>query len=168
MVARQGVWSTMTNRCASPFERLRRPRRRLVVVVGLVGYPLSVVLLRLFKAAGLSRWLILGIFLAAMALTVAAVCVGYGWARGRIDGRGVRLDERDRALREQAYVRAQRVLELILVAAVVALGLYLTTGHTMRLNANTFLPVLMWVVVYIPALPALMLAWIEPNPPADA
>ena len=163
-------------------EHLARPRRRLLVAVGLIGYPLAVAALAALKHTGLNRWLILSIFLLALLPTVAALLTSYGYARGRIDGRpgcldgrrgrldgrGVRLDERDIALRQQAYAASHRVLAVTLIAAAAILTIYLTSGNNVRLDANNFLPAAMWVVVYIPALPSLMLAWIETDQPADA
>jgi hypothetical protein len=43
-----------------------------------------------------------------------------------------------------------------------------TSGNTLRLDATNFWPAAMWVIVYLPALPSLMLAWIETDQPADA
>jgi hypothetical protein len=100
--------------------------------------------------------------------TLATLAFGYRYARGRIDGRGARLDERDLALRQQAYALSHRVLAAILIAATAITEIYLTSGNTMRLDANTFWPAAIWVIVYLPALPSLMLAWIETDQPADA
>jgi len=72
------------------------------------------------------------------------------------------------ALRQQAYALSHRVLATILIAATAITEIYLTSGYTLRLDANTFWPAVMWVIVYIPALPSLMLAWIETDQPADA
>jgi Ca2+/Na+ antiporter len=158
----------LVNTIVARIEQLPRPRRRLVVLTGLLGYPLSVLVLVALKRADLNRWLILSIFLTLIALTVVAVLVGYGYGRGRIDGHHAHVDERDRALRQQAYALSHQVLAAILIAVVAAVEVYLTAGNTIELDANTFLPAAMWVIVYIPALPSLMLAWIEPNAVADA
>ena len=119
------------------------------------------------KHTSLSRGLILAVFLVFVLATAALVGVGYVYARGRIEGRCARLDERDLALRQQAYALSHRILAIVLIAATAAIAIYVTSGNTLRLDANSFLPALMWVVVYIPALPALMLAWIETDQPAD-
>jgi hypothetical protein len=158
----------MKVRCEAWFEGLHRLSRRRIVAVGLLGYPVTVGVLALLKRTDLPRWWILAIFIALMMVTVAALVVAYGCARGRIDGHRVYLDERDMALREQAFVLGHRVLAFILVATVASIELYLTNGNTMRLDANAVLPVLMWIAIYIPALPSLMLTWIEPNAPVDA
>jgi hypothetical protein len=150
-------------------EYLPRSRRRLLVAVCLAGYPIAVAVLAGLKHTGLNPWLILALFLVVLLPTVATLAVGYRYARGRIDGRNARLDERDLALRQQAYALSHRVLAAILIAATAVTEVYLTTGnHTIRLDANTFLPAMLWVIVYIPALPSLMLAWIETDQPADA
>jgi hypothetical protein len=149
-------------------EYLPRSRRRLLVAVALAGYPVAVAVLAGLKHTSLDPWLILALFLLVLLPAVTAVGVGYRYARGRIDGRGARLDERDLALRQQAYALSHRVLAVILIAATAAIVIYLTSGNTLQLDANNVLPVTMWVVVYIPALPSLMLAWIETDQPADA
>jgi hypothetical protein len=158
------VSTTTTSR----IEYLPRSRRRLLVAVALAGYPVAVAVLVALKHTALNRWLILALFLLVLLPTVATLLVGYRYARGRIDGHRARLDERDLALRQQAYALSHRVLAAILVVVTAATEIYLTSGNTLRFDANTFWPVAMWVILYIPALPSLMLAWIETDQPADA
>ena len=157
--------STMTT---SRIEYLPRSRRRALVAVALVGYPVAVAALAALKHTSLNRWLILALFLLLVLPTLATLTVSYRYARGRIDGRRARLDERDLALRQQAYALSHRVLAALLLAATAATEIYLTSGNTLQLDANTFWPAAMWVILYIPALPTLMLAWIETDQPADA
>lgn len=152
----------------SKVEYLPRSRRRLLVAVALAGYPVAVAALAGLKHTSLNRWLILALFLLVLLPAVATLLVGYRYARGRIDGRRARLDERDLALRQQAYALSHRVLAVILVAVTAAAEIYLTSGNILRFDAGTFVPVVMWVILYIPALPSLMLAWIETDQPADA
>ena len=158
----------MTTVTTSKIEYLPRSRRRTLVAIALAGYPLAVAALAALKHTGLNRWLILAVYLLLLLPTLAAVAVSYRYARGRIDGRRARLDERDLSLRQQAYALSHRVLAIILIAATAITEIYLTSGNTLRLDANTFWPAAMWVIVYIPALPSLMLAWIETDQPADA
>ena len=156
--------TTMTSR----IEYLPRSRRRTLVAVALAGYPVAVAALVGLKHTSLNPWLILTVYLLLLLPTLATVVVGYRYARGRIDGRRARLDERDLALRQQAYALSHRVLAAILIAATAITEIYLTSGNTLRLDANTFWPAATWVIVYLPALPSLMLAWIETAQPADA
>ena len=158
----------MSTTTTSRIEYLPRSRRRTLVAIALAGYPVAVAVLVTLKHTSLNRWLILALFLLLLLPTLATLLVGYRYARGRIDGRRARLDERDLALRQQAYALSHRVLAAILIAATAITEIYLTSGNTLRLDANTFVPVLMWVIVYLPALPSLMLAWIETDQPADA
>jgi len=158
----------MNTTITSKVDYLPRSRRRLLVAVALAGYPLAVAVLAGLKHTGLNRWLILALFLVVLLPTVATLAVGYRYARGRIDGRAARLDERDLALRQQAYALSHRVLAAILILATAITEVYLTSGNTLQLDANTFLPAMLWVIVYIQALPSLMLAWIETDQPADA
>ena len=158
----------MSTTTTGKIEYLPRSRRRAFVAVALAGYPVAVAALVALKHTSLNRWLILALFLLLVLPTLAAVFVSIRYARGRIDGRCARLDERDLALRQQAYALSHRVLATILIAATAITEIYLTSGYTLRLDANTFWPAVMWVIVYIPALPSLMLAWIETDQPADA
>jgi hypothetical protein len=158
----------MTTTATGKIEYLPRSRRRQLVAIALVGYPVAVAALVGLKHTSLNRWLILAAFLLLLLPTLATLGVGYRYARGRIDGRRARLDERDLALRQQAYALSHKVLAAILVAVTAVTEIYLTNGNTLRFDANSFWPVTMWVILYIPALPSLMLAWIETDQPADA
>jgi hypothetical protein len=154
---------------ARGIEYLPRSRRRLLVAAGLACYPLAVAALAALKHTGLDRWLILAVFVLFLLPALAALQAGYRYARGRIDGRGVRLDERDLLLRQQAYAASHRVLAATLITATAATEVYLTTGGgTLRFDTGSFLPAMMWVILYVPALPSLMLAWLEADQPADA
>ncbi|HEY2078463.1 MAG TPA: hypothetical protein VGH53_19205 [Streptosporangiaceae bacterium] len=152
----------------SKVEYLPRSRRRLLVTFALTGYPVAVAVLAGLKHTSLNRWLIVAIFLALLLPTLASLCVGYWYARGRIDGRRARLDERDLVLRQQSYALSHRVLAAVLIVAAAITEVYLTSGNTLRLDANTVVPAMLWVIVYIPALPSLMLGWIETDQPAEA
>ena len=158
----------MNTATASKIEYLPRSRRRTLVAIALVGYPVAVAVLAALKHTSLNRWLILALYLLLLLPTLATLAVSIRYARGRIDGRCARLDERDLALRQQAYALSHRVLAAILVTATAATEIYLTSGNTLQLDASTFWPATMWVIMYIPALPSLMLAWIETDQPADA
>jgi hypothetical protein len=149
-------------------EVLPQPRRRLIVLAALAGNPLAFILLIALKDLDVNRWLILACFIALNMITVASLLISYRYACGRIDGRRAHFDEREIELRQQAYALAHRVLATTLVLAVAAVEIPLTNGNTLTLDANTFLPIMIWVIVYIPALPSLMLAWIEPNAVDDA
>ena len=158
----------MSTTTTSRIECLPRSRRRTLVAVALAGYPVAVAVLAALKHTSLNPWLILAAYLLALLPTLVALAVGYRYARGRIDGRRARLDERDLSLRQQAYALSHRVLAAILIAATAVTEVYLTSGNTLQFDANSFWPAAMWVIVYIPALPSLMLAWIETDQPADA
>ena len=119
------------------------------------------------KHTALNKWGILAVFGLLLLSTVSAILMAYGYARGRIDGRKALLDERDLEMREHAYAVAHRFLAAVLIGATAAVEVCLTNGNTLHLNANDTLPVMMWVVVYVPVLPSLMLAWSEPTQPVD-
>jgi len=158
----------MSTATTSRIEYLPRSRRRALVAIALAGYPVAVAALAGLKHASLNRWFVLAVFLLLLLPTLATLAVSYRYARGRTGGRRARLDERDLALRQQAYALSHRVLAASLIAATAITEIYLTSGNTLELNATNFWPAAMWVIIYLPALPALMLAWIETDQPADA
>jgi len=67
------------------------------------------------------------------------------------DGRRARLDERDLSLRQEACALSRRVLVAILITVTAATEIYLTSGNTLQLDANTFWVAATWVIVYLPA-----------------
>jgi len=168
----------MSTTTTSRIEYLPRSRRRTLVAIALVGYPVAVAVLAGLKHASLNRWFVLAVFLLLLLPTLATLTVSYRYARvrmgsrpcarGRMGDRRARLDERDLSLRQQAYALSHQVLAAILIAATAITEIYLTSGNTLRLDATNFWPAAMWVIVYLPALPSLMLAWIETDQPADA
>jgi hypothetical protein len=158
----------MSTTTTSRIEYLPRSRRRTLVAIALAGYPAAVAALAGLKHASLNRWFVLAIFLLILLPTLATLTVSYRYARGRMGGRRARLDERDLSLRQQAYALSHQVLAALLIAATAITEIYLTSGNTLRLDATNFWPAAMWVIVYLPALPSLMLAWIETDQPADA
>ena len=158
----------MSTATTSRIEYLPRSRRRALVAIALAGYPVAVAALAGLKHASLNRWFVLAVFLLLLLPTLATLTVSYRYARGRMGGRRARLDERDLSLRQQAYALSHQVLAALLIAATAITEIYLTSGNTLELNATNFWPAAMWVIVYLPALPALMLAWIETDQPADA
>src|SRR5690242_10180202 len=117
----------MSATTTSRIEYLPRSRRRTLVAVALVGYPVAVAGLAALKHTSLNQWLILALYLLLLLPTLA---VSIRYARGRIDGRCARLDERDLALRQQAYALSHRVLAAILITATAATEIYLTSGNT--------------------------------------
>jgi hypothetical protein len=82
-------------------------------------------------------------FLLLLLPTLGTLAVGYRYARGRIDGHRARLDERDLALRQQAYPLSHSVLAAILIAATAVTEIYLTSGNTLQLDATNFWPAAM-------------------------
>jgi len=158
----------MSTTTSSRIEYLPRSRRRALVAIALAGYPVAVAVLAGLKHASLNRWFVLAVFLLLLLPILATLAVSYRYARGRMGGRRARLDERDLSLRQQAYALSHQVLAALLIAATAITEIYLTSGSTLRLDATSFWPAAMWVIVYLPARPALMLAWIETDQPAGA
>ena len=120
----------MSTTTTSRIEYLPRSRRRTLVAIALAGYPVAVGVLAGLKHASLNRWLVLAVFLLLLLPTLATLTVSYRYAWGRTGARRARLDERDLALRQQAYALSHGVLAAILIAATAITEIYLTSGNT--------------------------------------
>lgn len=91
----------------------------------------------------------------------------YTFAGGRAT-RNSRLDERERQLRDQAWVASYAVLSICVVTAVgVAAVVVLGFDRTITLDARVMSGVTTCFAVLVPVLPAAALAWLEPDPPAE-
>jgi hypothetical protein len=67
----------MSTTTTSRIEYLPRSRRRTLVAVALVGYPLAVAALAALKHTSLNRWLILAVFLLLLLPTLATLAISY-------------------------------------------------------------------------------------------
>jgi len=97
-------------------------------------------------------------------LTVVGSFVLYRYIRDRADMPGGRLDERERKLRDRAWILSYQVLSAVVVGAIVAVGvLVFIMGRTVTLDAGLVNVLVLCVGVLLPILPAAALAWIEPD-----
>ena len=101
--------------------------------------------------------------------TLVGALVLYRYVRGRADMPGIHLDERERRLRDQAWILSYQVLAIVVVflgAAVVipVLGF----GRPITIDAPVATAVAICLGVLLPLLPAASLAWLEPDPVEEA
>jgi hypothetical protein len=141
--------------------------RRLLVAAAFLGYPLLnagyftlVAPGRLSSAA----WAPIAILL--FAATLVGVVGIYGYARGRADMRPD-LDERQRQVRDQAWIHAYEILIVAVSIVVAALALIASFSGPLTIGMNELTPIIIAIGLYLPLLPSATLTWSEPDPPVD-
>lgn len=157
---------------ASPVDLYRRlshaPRRvrRLWVIGAFAGYPLVIVgYARLVQPGYLPTAIWAPIAIVLMSLTIVGCFATYGFAGGRIGSRE-HLDERERAMSDRATVLSYGIVTTVLVAALAWLALT-AYGEPLVISMEALTPILIAAGVFVPLLPFAVLAWIEPDAPAD-
>lgn len=101
-------------------------------------------------------------------LTIGGAFFLYWFVRDRAN-RGAHLDERQRQMRDRAWVLCYEVLSAVVVGAVVVVGvIVLGLGRVVTLDATVVSAIAICAGVLIPLLPVAALAWIEPDAPAEA
>jgi hypothetical protein len=105
---------------------------------------------------------------ALIGTTLVGSIVLYRFVQHRADRPGAGLDERQRQLRDQAWILSYEILAaaVILMVAVAAIQV-LGFGRPIELDANLMGAAAISVGVLIPVLPVAALAAIEPDAPAD-
>ena len=88
--------------------------------------------------------------------------------RDRVN-QGARLDERQRVLRDRAWVFCYEILSVVIVMVVAVLAVVvLIMGRAVTLDGAVVSGLAICIGVLIPLLPVAALAWVEPDPPAEA
>ncbi len=152
-----------------PPLKLSKATRRPLVVVAVISYPLAYAAQALM-GSGPNRWPTQLVFVLLTLVSVGALFVLYAFAQNRAQLGMDELDERQRQLRDQAHVQSYRVMTAAVILGVAATQLYLLIHGSVRLGAgaSSFLPVLIGCALYLPSMPYVMLAWLEPDDPGDA
>ena len=100
--------------------------------------------------------------------TVAGSFVMYLFVRHRADMPGTHLDERQRQLRDQAWILSYQVLSAVVVVGVATIALLvLAFDRTVVVDATLASAGALSIGVLIPVLPVAALAWIEPDEPEE-
>jgi hypothetical protein len=148
--------------------QLSRRARRLAVIAAFTGYPLLCVgYANLVQPGRLSSTLWAPIAIVLFSATLVGVVAVYGYARNRASMEAD-LDERQRQVRDQAWIDAYKVL-LGVVWLVIA-GFTVATqvvGAPVTIDGQTLALVIPAAAVYLPLLPSATLAWSEPDLPAE-
>ena len=149
----------------SRIERLSQRSRRLIAVVTMLGLPAMFVWSALWQRTSVPAVLWgPGTFLLIGATLVGAFVL-YRFVRDRADMPGPRLDERERQLRDRAWILSYEVLALVVVLLGVAVVVpVLGFGAPITIDASIAGAVALCLGVLLPLLPAACLAWLEPDP----
>ena len=149
----------------SRIDRLSQRSRRLIAVVTMLGLPAMFVWSALWQRTSVPAVLWgPGTFLLIGATLVGAFVL-YRFVRDRADMPGPRLDERERQLRDRAWILSYEVLALVVVLLGVAVVVpVLGFGAPITIDASIAGAVALCLGVLLPLLPAACLAWLEPDP----
>ena len=153
----------------SRIERLSRRSRRVVVLAAMLGLPAMYLWSAIWAgtsvpviAWGWASFVLIG-------ATFVGAYVLYRYVQGRADLAGAGLDERERALRDRAWILSYQVLAVVVVLLGAAVVIpVLGFGHAVTVDASLASAVAICLGVLLPLLPAAALAWLEPDPIEEA
>ena len=149
-------------------DGLSQRTRRLIAAASLLGLPAMYAWSSLWLHTSVPSIVWGPVSFLLILITVGGAFLLYGFVRDRAN-RGAHLDERQRQLRDRAWVLCYEVLSAVLVIAVVVVGVaVLAMGRVITLDASVVSGVAICTGVLIPLLPVAALAWVEPDlPPGD-
>jgi hypothetical protein len=149
-------------------DRLSRRSRRIVAAVTLLGLPTMYLWSSFWMGTGVPNILWGPISFVLIGFTLVGAFVMYRYVRDRADMPGNQLDERERQLRDRAWILSYQVLAAVVVLAVGVIAVaVLGFERVVTLDASIVGAAALSVGVLLPVLPAAALAWIEPDPLAE-
>jgi hypothetical protein len=153
---------------AGRIDRLSQRTRRVLAVATLLGLPAMYAWSSFWMSTSVPNILWGPCSFVLIGITLVGAFVLYRFIRDRADMPGASLDERERQLRDRAWILRYEVLACVVVlfVAVVAIAV-LGFGRTVTLDASIASAAAISIGVLLPLLPAAALAWIEPDAPAD-
>ena len=156
------------NESAGHIDRMSQRTRRMVAVATLLGLPGMYAWSSFWMSTSVTNILWGPFSFVLIGITLVGAFVLYRFIRDRADMPGASLDERERQLRDRAWILSYQVLACVVVffVAVVAIAV-LGFGRTVTLDASIASAAAISIGVLLPLLPAAALAWIEPDAPAD-
>lgn len=148
----------------SRIDRLSHRARRTIAVVTLLGLPAMFAWSAFWQRTdvapavwGPGSFVLIGI-------TIVGALVLYRYVRDRADMPGSRLDERERQLRDRAWILAYQVLGVVVVVAAAVAIPVLGFGTPVTIDASAATAIALCLGILLPLLPAAALAWLEPDP----
>jgi hypothetical protein len=146
----------------------RQRTRRLIVLAAFLGYPLVLLGYGGLVAPGrLSSTVWAPIAIVLMSMTIFGTFAIYGFARDRASLKVESLDERQRELRDTAYVRSYVVLSTVIATFVGVFAIWATFFGPISFDFGDMASWLVAFAIFLPILPSAALAWIEPDEPSD-
>lgn len=145
-------------------DRLSQGARRVIAVLTMVGLPAMYVWSGYWLGTSVPALIWGPVSFVLIGFTAAGSLILYRFVRDRADPQSDHLDERQRQLRDQAYVLSYGVLSTVVVAVIaIPAVLVLGFGRTVMLDPTIVTAVALVVGTLIPVLPFAMLAWLEPD-----
>src|SRR5262245_42440477 len=118
-------------------SHLRQRTRRLIVAATLVGLPAAYLWSSYWLTTSTPTILWGPVTFLLFGATLVGAFLLYGFVRRRADLPGVGLDERERQLRDRAWILAYQVLSAVVVGAIVVAGLEVFVfGNEITLDAD--------------------------------
>jgi hypothetical protein len=153
----------------SRIDRLSQRSRRFIAAATLLGLPAMFAWSQFWLGTSAPSVLWGPISFVLIGITIVGSFILYRYVRHRADMPGAGLDERERQLRDRAWILSYKVLSLVVIVAIVVAGLMVfLLGQTIVIDATLVNALVLCVAVLLPVLPAAALAWIEPDVPVDA
>jgi cellobiose-specific phosphotransferase system component IIC len=142
--------------------------RRVLVAAAFLGYPiLNLGYAALVAPGRLSSAAWAPIAVVLFSTTLVGVVGIYGYARGRAD-MTADLDERQRQVRDQAWIHAYGILIVVVSAIVGVLAVAASFIGPITIGMPELLPFIVAIGLYLPLLPSATLTWSEPDLPVDS
>lgn len=149
-------------------DRLSHRTRRILAVATLLGLPAMFGWSTFWMSTTAPTILWGPVSFVLIGVTAIGALVLYRFVRDRADLPGARLDERERQLRDRAWILSYEILALVVVVVVAAIAIaVLGLGRTVVLDASVASAAALCLGVLLPVLPVAALAWIQPDAPAD-
>ena len=147
------------------FQHIPRGRRRVIAVATLLGMPAMFAWSTFWQGTTAPTILWGPVSFLLLGMTIVGALVLYLYVRNRADMPGSGLDERERQLRDRAWILSYQVLSAVVTGAIIVAGLAVFVfGGTLVIDAAAVNVLVLCVAVLLPVLPAAALAWIEPDP----
>ena len=148
----------------SRIEHMSRRSRRVVAMATFLGLPAMYAWSSFWQTTAVPSILWGPVSFLLIGVTVVGAFVLYRYARDRATMPGIGLDERERQLRDRAWILSYQVLSVVVVVLVAALVIpVLGFGQPVTVGATLAGAAALCLGVLLPLLPTAALAWIEPD-----
>jgi hypothetical protein len=159
---------TTISRNESRIDRLSRRSRRLIAAATLVGLPAMYLWSTVLSTTSVPKLIYGMVTFLLIGTTLVGSLVLYRFIQHRADMPGTGLDERQRQMRDQAWILSYQILAGVVVAGVAVAAIpVLGFGQTIKLDGNLVGAAAISIGVLLPILPVAALAAIEPDEPAE-